>query len=161
MKLRALKEVDERQRVSDSLEDIFAHLQCLPDSEQFTSAKEGRIWSRAAGEQAIAVLVNPIYVKFRSIGRTMEVKDGPRRTHVTRPNKEVLSELFKQHGLLEESEQLARKRWRAERRRVTDKKSGISRNKRAPPKRAKKGRDDKESEEEESSSSNESNSTTD
>lgn len=157
MKLRTLKEVEDRQRMTESLEDIFAQLQCLPDSEQFTSAKAGRIWSRAVGEQAIAVLVNPIHVKFRSIGRTMQVRDAPRWTHVTRPNKEVLSELFKQHGLLEESEQLARRRWRAERKRVTQKKSGISRNKRAPPKRAKKGRDEEESEEEEISSSNESN----
>jgi hypothetical protein len=160
-KLRTLKEVEDRQRMTESLEDIFAQLQCLPDSEQFTSAKAGRIWSRAVGEQAIAVLVNPIHVKFRSIGRTMQVRDAPRWTHVTRPNKEVLSELFKQHGLLEESEQLARRRWRAERKRVTQKKSGISRNKRAPPKRAKKGRDEEESEEEEISSSNESNGSTD
>jgi len=43
---------------------------------------------------------------------------------VTRPNKEVLSELFKQHGQLEESEQLGRKRWTGERTRVMD--SGLS-----------------------------------
>jgi len=157
-KLKTLNEVDDRQGITESLEDIFAHLQCLPDSETFTGTKEGRVWSRAAGEDAIGVLVNPNHVKFRAIGRTMQVKDGPRRTHVTRANKEVLSELFKQHGLVEESEQLAGKRWRAERKRVMEKKSGISKNKRVPPQRVKKGRNEEESEEEESSSSNEGNS---
>ena len=155
-KLRTLNEVEDRERITGSLEDIFGHLQCLPDSEGFTSTKEGRVWSRAAGEEAIAVLVNPTHVKFRSIGRTKQVKDGPRRKHVTRPNKEVLSELFKQHGLLEESERLARKRWRGERKRAMEKKSGILKNKRLPPTRAKKGQDEEESEEEESSSSDES-----
>ena len=76
-------EEEDRQRMMESLEDIFAHLQCLPDSEQFMSAKAGRIWSRVVGEQAIAVLVNPIHVKFQSIGRTMQVRDAPHWTHVT------------------------------------------------------------------------------
>jgi hypothetical protein len=156
--LRTLNEAEDGRRVTESLEDIFSHLQCLPDSEGFTSTKEGRVWGRVVGEEAIGVLVNANHVKFRSIGKTMEVKDGPRRKHVTRPNKEVLSELFKQHGLLEESEQLARKRWRAERKRVMEKKSVISKNKRLPPNRVKKGRDEEESEEEESSSSNKSSS---
>ena len=157
-KLRTLNDEEDRERITDGLEDIFGHLQCLPDSEQFTTTKEGRVWGRAAGEDAIGVLVNAEHLKFRAIGKTKEVKDGPRRTHVTRSNKEVLSELFKQHGLLEESEQLARRRWRTHRKRVMEKKSGISKNKRVPPKKVKRGGDEEESEEEESSSSNESSS---
>ena len=157
-KLRTLNDEEDRERLTDGLEDIFGHLQCLPDSEQFTTTKEGRVWGRAAGEDAIGVLVNAEHLKFRAIGKTKEVKDGPRRTHVTRSNKEVLSELFKQHGLLEESEQLARRRWRTHRKRVMEKKSGISKNKRVPPKKVKRGGDEEESEEEESSSSNESSS---
>jgi len=157
-RLRALSDVEDRERITEGLEDIFGHLQCLPNSEQFTSTKEGRVWGRAAGEEAIGVLVNASHLKFRAIGRTVQVKEGQRRTHVTRSNKEVLSELFKQHGLLEESEQLARRRWRVQRKRVMEKKSGISKNKRVPPKRVKRGRDETESEEEESSSSNESSS---
>ena len=44
-KLRAAKDVEDRQRITDSLEDIFVHLQCLPDSEGFVSTKEGRVWT--------------------------------------------------------------------------------------------------------------------
>jgi len=41
---RKLRTVEDRERITESLEDIFGHLQCLPDSEKFTSTKEGRIW---------------------------------------------------------------------------------------------------------------------
>ena len=106
----------------------------------------------------IGILANANHLKFQGIGKRMQVKDGPWRTHVTRLNDEVLSELFKQHGLLEELENLARKRWRAKRKQVTKKKSGVSKNKRLPLKRVKKVVDEEESKEEESSSSNESSS---
>ena len=43
-KPRTVKEVEDRQRITASLEDIFAHLQCLPDSQRFTSTKEGKLW---------------------------------------------------------------------------------------------------------------------
>ena len=40
-----LTQANNRERIIQSLEDIFGHLQCLPDFEQFTSIKEGRVWN--------------------------------------------------------------------------------------------------------------------
>lgn len=150
--IKGMGEEEDRQNLKDALEDIFAQLQCLPDSEGFTEAKEGKTWCRAAGEDAIGILVNIHYMRFKEIGRTREVRDGPRRSHVTRPIKEVISELFKQHGLVEEAEQLGRRRWRAERKGQNQKKSDKSKKKRKPP--TKKMAVVTEEEDSESSSSN-------
>jgi len=41
-KPRTVKEVEDRQRITESLEAIFAHLQCLPDSDGLRTQRKER-----------------------------------------------------------------------------------------------------------------------
>ncbi|KAF8171132.1 hypothetical protein BJ912DRAFT_932901 [Pholiota molesta] len=147
--LATMAQEEERINLKNGLEDIFGELQCLPDSEAFTKNKEGKTWCRASGEDAISILINVRHMRFRQIGRTAETRDGPRRAHVTRAIKDVLSELFKLYGLAEEAKQLQQKRWRAKRKEEIKKKTTRAKNKRKPPKRKRVEVSEEEEEEEE------------
>ncbi|KAF8909044.1 hypothetical protein CPB84DRAFT_1843385 [Gymnopilus junonius] len=142
---------DGERNIREGLEDIFGELQCLPDSESFTETKEGKTWCRAAGEDAISILVNVRHMWFRQIGRTVEVRDGPRRSHVTRSVKDVMMELFKLHGLVEEVKQVQQRRWRVKRKSELKKKSIQVKNKRVAPKRKHVENSDQDDDESESS----------
>lgn len=149
-KLRTMRREEDRESFIIGLEDIFAHLQCLPDSESFTETKEGKTWSRATGEEGITILVNANHLKFREIGRVRQVKDGPTRAHVTKANKDVLADLYKQNGLMEESIELQSRRWRARRKQEVKKKSKRAKNARIPPKRKNKEKEKGSSSEDDS-----------
>lgn len=151
--LRGFSEDDDRRNLKQGLEDIFGDVQCLPDSEGFTDTKEGKTWCRAAGEDAIAILVSVKQMKFREIGRTRDLRDGPRRSHVTRPIHEVVSALFKQHGLHEEAKQLSRRRWRQERNVNNKRKTERAKNKRRPPQEKLDGSSEEDSSSDSSSGS--------
>ncbi|KAF9474942.1 hypothetical protein BDN70DRAFT_814888 [Pholiota conissans] len=151
--LDAFSRDEDKLNLKNGLEDIFGELQCLPDSEPFTATKEGKTWCRAPGEDAISILVSVRHMRFKEIGRTATSKNGPTRSHITRSVKDIITELFKLNGLVEEAKQIQQRRWRAKRKGVNKKKSIRTKNKRAPPKRKRTDDSDEDGDESESEKS--------
>jgi len=133
--LDLLQEDEEKDGLKESIGDLFNEIQCLPESEGFTSRKEGRTWPRAKGEDGIAIIVNSRHMKFMSIGSVRQVNTGPSRPHVTRPNTEVLSELYRKEGLVAQGLQREMRRWKEKKKRVDAHRSVKTKNARRPPQR--------------------------
>ena len=125
---------EEQEALDEEIKHIFFHLQCLPDSEPFTSSREGRTWGRAKGEEGILVLVNGSHLKLIEFG--VARNRGPaHRPHVTRANKEVIANLYQQEGLIEDNILRDMRAWGRRKKRQVENKSKKTKNKRVPPPR--------------------------
>jgi hypothetical protein len=136
---RILHDMDNDEDAVENLiadiQELFDHIQCLPNSQGYTTSTGGRVWSKFSGGNVdgIEVVTNPLDYKLVEVGTVPGRRSQGTRKSAARTKKAFTKALLEQEGYGENTVKRVLAQDRKKRRSTNNRKSVRSKAYRVPP----------------------------